>query len=87
MQQVLEEVLRTNPKYSNIFIADRAGRVLASAIPVKDTNVSDRRYFINALATGRFSSGEYHCKQVHGQAGHLPLAIPLRTDRVKSSAL
>jgi len=57
MQPVLKKVLSVNPKYSNIFIADRAGRVLASAVPARDTNVSDRSYFIKAIASGLFSSG------------------------------
>ncbi|MBF0559567.1 MAG: PAS domain S-box protein [Nitrospirae bacterium] len=69
MQQVLKEVLSANPKYSNIFITDRAGRVLASAVTARDSNVSvsDRRYFINALATGRFSSGEYMISRFTGK--------------------
>jgi PAS domain S-box-containing protein len=67
MQRVLSEVLRTNPKYSNIFIANRAGRVLASAVPFKETNVSDRRHFINSLATGSFSSGEYIVSRFTGK--------------------
>ena len=67
MKQILEKVLWINPKYSNIFIADRTGRVLASAVPARDTNVSDRRYFINAMASGRFSSGEYIISRFTGK--------------------
>ena len=59
VQPILKNILALNPWYSNIFIADRAGTVWASAVPAKPFNVSDRRYFINALATGQFSSGEY----------------------------
>ncbi|MDA8423826.1 MAG: PAS domain S-box protein, partial [Nitrospiraceae bacterium] len=59
VQPILKNILALNPWYSNIFIADRAGKVWASAVLAKPFNVSDRRYFINALATGRFSSGEY----------------------------
>jgi len=80
MQQVLIEVLRSNPKYSNIFIADRTGSVVASAVPVKDTNVSDRRYFINALASGRFSSGEYTISRFTGKSV-LPFAYPYKDTR------
>jgi PAS domain S-box-containing protein len=77
LQQLLKKILRVNPKYSNIFIADQAGRVLASAIPARDTNVSDRRYFINALASGRLSSGEYTISRFTGKAV-LPFAYPFR---------
>ncbi len=80
MQPILKEVLRANPKYSNIFIANRAGRVVASAVPVKDTNVSDRRYFINALASGRFSSGEYTISRFTGKSV-LPFAYPFKDKR------
>ncbi|MFZ2198423.1 MAG: PAS domain S-box protein, partial [Thermodesulfovibrionales bacterium] len=77
MQQVLKKVLSVNPKYSNIFIADRAGNVLASAVPAKDTNVSDRRYFVNALASSRFSSGEYTISRFTGRSV-LPFAYPFK---------
>jgi len=77
MQQILVKVIRENPKYSNIFIVNRTGRVMASAVPVKDTNVSDRRYFINALASGRFSSGEYTISRFTGKSV-LPFAYPFK---------
>jgi len=59
VQSILKNIHKLNPWYSNIFIADRAGNVWASAVPVKPFSVSDRRYFKNALSTGQFSSGEY----------------------------
>jgi HAMP domain-containing protein len=46
-------------QYSNIFVADRSGRVWASALPSQNVRVADRRYFKNAMATQRLSSGEY----------------------------
>ncbi len=66
-KQILKEVLDANPKYSNIFIADPKGRVLASALPAKDVNVSDRRYFITSLATGHFSAGEFIISRYTGK--------------------
>jgi two-component system cell cycle sensor histidine kinase/response regulator CckA len=67
IQSVLRNVLSTNPKYSNIFIADRTGRVVASAVSTPLKEISDRRYFKNALATGRFSSGEYIISRFTGK--------------------
>lgn len=67
MEPIIKDVLRVNPRYSNIFIADRKGRVVASAVPSRDTNVSDRRYFRNALSSGRFSSGEFIISRFTGK--------------------
>ena len=61
VQTILAEILRLSPQYSNIFIADPSGAVWASAVPVPEAvSVADRRYFKNALASGKLSSGEYH---------------------------
>jgi len=60
MSQVLINIQRLNPQYSNILIADPDGQVWAHAIPGGHSiNVSDRRYFQNAMASGRLSAGEY----------------------------
>ncbi|MBJ6725158.1 PAS domain S-box protein [Geomesophilobacter sediminis] len=57
---ILQKLRQLNPMYSNIFIADRDGVVWATAVPVKPPFViADRRYFQNALSSGRLSSGEY----------------------------
>ncbi len=59
VQTVLSDILALNPQYLNIFIVDRAGIMWVSARPSKERiPVTDRRHFINARATGRFSSGE-----------------------------
>ncbi len=65
---LLTDVLRLNPQYQDIVVADRAGKVWASALPVTTSfSVNDRRYFRNALATGRFSSGEYSIGRTTGR--------------------
>lgn len=59
VQARLTNILSNNPQYLNIFVLDRQGVMWASAIPSSATIVAaDRRYFINAMATGQFSSGE-----------------------------
>ena len=77
---ILQKLKSLNPMYSNIFIADRNGLVWASAVPVKPPFiVADRRYFKNALATGKLSSGEY----VLSRATTKPtfnMAYPLKDD-------
>lgn len=68
-QTILADILKLSPQYTNIFIADPSGLVWASAVPLKEVrSVSDRRYFRNALASGRLSSGEYHIGRVTNKA-------------------
>lgn len=60
VERLLADVLRFSPQYLNIFIADPAGKMWGSAVPLNNRfSVADRRYFINAISTGRFSSGEH----------------------------
>jgi len=59
MQAILEDLLKQNPSYANIFVADLSGDVWAAGAGSKPFSVADRRYFKNAIATGVFSSGEY----------------------------
>lgn len=60
LQPILSDILKLNPQYLNIFMVDRGGDMWVSAVPTKASrSVADRRHFLNARATGRFSSGEY----------------------------
>ena len=57
---LLADLIRKNPQFTNLLVADEKGNVWVSALPVKALfNVADRRFFRNAMATGRFSSGEF----------------------------
>lgn len=57
---LLAELVKTNPQVTNIIIVDRTGSLWASAIPAKSAlSYADRRYFKNAVASGKVSSGEY----------------------------
>jgi PAS domain S-box-containing protein len=59
VQPILTDILTMNPQYLNIIIVDRRGKMWVSAIPTTfPINVADRQHFINAMATGQFSSGE-----------------------------
>lgn len=60
VQSILGNILKINPQYLNIFVADRNGAIWATALPLKVTfSIEDRLYFKSAIARGRFSSGEY----------------------------
>lgn len=57
---LLTNLLKFHTQYSNIFITNLSGAIWASAVPMESrVNVSDRRYFINALKARQLSSGEY----------------------------
>jgi two-component system, cell cycle sensor histidine kinase and response regulator CckA len=57
---VLSELVRKNPLYSNIVLGDKFGIIWASAIPFEGKlSMSDRKYYQDAVRTGKFSSGEY----------------------------
>jgi signal transduction histidine kinase len=60
IEALLRSILQLNAQHSNIFLVDLKGRVWAANFPKNPPfTVSDRRYFINALASGRLSSGEF----------------------------
>ena len=84
VEPILRELLKSNPMYMNIAVADLNGIVWASALPVKQPFiVADRRYFRNALETGRFSSGEYILTRSTNKPG-INLAYPLKNGRGES---
>jgi PAS domain S-box-containing protein len=81
VQPVLRDILKLNPQYSNIFIIDRSGLVWATAVPhLLHQNVSDRRYFQNALASEQLSSGEYAISRATSRPV-FNIAAPLRNER------
>ncbi len=60
LNPILADVLRLNPQYTNIHVADRTGAVWASGVPLTGpTSQSDKRFFKNAVSSRRFSSGEF----------------------------
>ena len=81
VEPVLRKILKLNPMYSNIFISDRNGAVWASAVPVQQPFIiADRRYFKNALAGDRLSSGEYVVSRATTKPA-LNFAYPIRNDQ------
>jgi PAS domain S-box-containing protein len=74
---VLRDCLTLNDQYSNIFVADLAGGVWASAVATAPFNVRDRRYFRQTMASGRFSAGEYVMSRATGRPA-FNLGFPVR---------
>lgn len=84
VQATLAEILKLSPHYSNIFIADSSGLVWASAVPLTEAvSVADSRYFQNALASGKLSSGEYDLAGA-SKKPTLNLGYPLKNNAGKA---
>jgi signal transduction histidine kinase/CheY-like chemotaxis protein len=80
IQPVLAELLASNPLLINIFVIDREGIVWSSAAGTSGHRSDDRRYFRDALATGRLSVGEYAVSRSTGKPT-LQFAYPYRDAR------
>ncbi|MBL0225986.1 MAG: HAMP domain-containing protein [Geobacteraceae bacterium] len=60
VQAIIRNTLKKTPHFLNILITDENGMVWVSGLPfTPPLSLAERRYFKNARATGRFSSGEY----------------------------
>ncbi|MBA4373085.1 MAG: hypothetical protein C0402_09535 [Thermodesulfovibrio sp.] len=86
IKPILRRILALNARYSNLIIADKAGNIWATAVEVKPHNVSDRRHFKGALASGQLSSGEFLISPVTGK-GVLPLAYPYTNEKSEISGV
>jgi hypothetical protein len=65
---VLTNVLRKNPEYTNLGVADRSGKILCSALPMEKTaNLADRPYFQQIIKTHQFAVGSYQIGRVSGK--------------------
>jgi|GEM_PF-922941 len=81
VQSFLATVLKNNPQFLNITIADRTGNVWASAVPLtRHLSLADRRYFRNAVASRGFSSGEYAVGMRTGKPS-IAVGYPLLDER------
>ncbi|WP_239027779.1 response regulator [Geomonas subterranea] len=81
VEPILRELLKLNPMYGNITISDPRGRMWATAVPTKQPlDVSSRRFFKNAVASGRLSSGEYIVSRISTKPV-FNLGYPLKDER------
>ncbi len=77
-QTALQELLKTEPYYTNIGIASIDGRVLCSALPERHpANIVDRAYLRHTLASGGFRVGRLASKS------SINLAVPVFNARDK----
>ena len=78
VSSLLTEFVKVNQQITNIIVMDKTGSLWASAIPAKSAlSYSDRRYFKNAIASGKPSSGEYTIGKI-SQSPVLSFAYPIK---------
>jgi C4-dicarboxylate-specific signal transduction histidine kinase len=78
--RILADLVSSSPQYTLIFMVDNNGVCWASPLPEQiSKNYSERRYFYNALRTGRFSSGEFTIGKVL-RSPILSFGYPVRDD-------
>ena len=66
---LLADLLRKNPRYSNIALIDKSGFVWASGIPLQGKlYLGDRKHYRDVIRTGEFSSGEYALGRATGKS-------------------
>jgi PAS domain S-box-containing protein len=58
-EKLLKELLKENPIYTNLLIADEHGMLITSALPSTRHSIADRKYFRDTVRTKDFSVGEY----------------------------
>lgn len=68
-ERFLASLLKDNPLYANFGLADRAGEIFCSAVPMdKPVNIADRTYFVGAMVARDFAVGEFQLGRVTGVA-------------------
>ncbi|MBI4476327.1 MAG: PAS domain S-box protein [Acidobacteria bacterium] len=65
-----------HPSYGNFLVANPAGAVICSGKAAPSINVSDRKYFQDAIRTRRFSIGNYQVGRITGRAS-LSFGLPI----------
>ncbi len=84
---LLADIVDKYEQYANILLIDSAGLLRAAATPFKETvSYADRRFFVNAVATGRFSSGEFTIGRLLRRPV-MAMGLPIRDDAGRSKGV
>ena len=76
----LAELLKRDPGYTNLGVADLNGRVVASAKPTTgDARVGQRPFFKRTVASREFAVGDFQVDPISGDAG-LNVGYPIYSD-------
>jgi len=81
--RILAAMLKKNPQYANIIIADASGEVWASALPMTAPfSIKERQTFQQARKTKQFSSGDFGIGKISGKPT-IGFGYPIIDDRGK----
>lgn len=81
---LFSNLLHQNSTYSTLFLADTNGQIRAAGTRLTNTiNISDRKYFKDAIAQGRFSFGEYVVSRSSSKKT-FHFALPIQDERKKT---
>lgn len=88
VQQLLRKLNELHPHYANILITDLSGKTWAAVfMPPPPAMLNDRRYFKNAISTGRLSSGEYAVSKSMANKPVFHFAYPYQDQEGKISGV
>ncbi len=74
--KLFSEIIKLNPIYTNILMADINGNIIASAAPYGHINLADRKHFKDPCRTKKFSTGEYIVSRTTSEPA-FPFSYPL----------
>ena len=77
---LFRHAVAANPNYVNFALMDAEGNAIASALPFKKQNLSNRKEVREVLETGKFAVGEYSVGRV-SKVQILPFAGPVRDNQ------
>ena len=84
---ILAEFLGHDSRFVNFGVIDRAGMVRCSAVPASvSLDLSDRRYFSNAIETRRLAIGEYQIGRITGKSS-LNFGYPILDRKGEATAV
>jgi PAS domain S-box-containing protein len=87
LEKLFAGLIKDDPNYTAFFAFDTEGRLIASDIGARgQISVSDRKYFQDAMRTGKFSPGEYVTGRL-SQLASFHFAAPVFDDNGEVTAV
>ncbi len=77
---LLKKVQTEKSAYANIYVVNSAGSIIASALPIRKVDLSERKYFRDAMTKKKFSVGEFVLGATYGRP-RLHFAYPVLNSR------
>ena len=86
-REILSKILPHYKRYTNFGVADLNGTIICSALPMeKNINISDRKYFSQAIETQDFAVGEYQVGRVSLRPS-INFGYPIRDENGKMTSV